>query len=87
MENEEIVRGKMGGYQNPESGEDQHPAISQNILDIGGTPVRYNLQIYIPLAGNSELWTLLPIKFVIHRPVYFSGLRKAEKLVRTDCIG
>jgi hypothetical protein len=47
MENEEIVRGKMGGYQNPESGEDQYPAISQNILDIGGTLVRYNLQICI----------------------------------------
>ena len=47
MENEEITRGKMGEYQNPESAEDKYPAISQNILDVGGTLVRYNLQICI----------------------------------------
>ena len=34
MENEEIARGKMGEYQNPESAKDKYPAISQNILDV-----------------------------------------------------
>ena len=47
MENEEITRGKMGEYQNPESAKDKYPAISQNILDVGETLVRYNLQLCI----------------------------------------
>jgi hypothetical protein len=53
MEDEEITKGMMGEYQNPESGEDKYPAISQNILDVGGTLVRYNLQLCISSGSMS----------------------------------